>query len=70
MNPNTTFSQTEVDAELDAEYGFVTEEKAKKFTKIAYQKLEPALRELKKFAGPKAEAFLGLTPIGQVLGLG
>ena len=45
-------------------------DKVAKFSKIAYRKLRPELGRLRKYAGPHAEEMLGMTPVGQMLGLG
>ena len=38
---------------------------------MAYKNLKPALKKLKKFAGPiNGEKLLGMTPVGKMLGLG
>ena len=37
---------------------------------MAAKSLRPALREIKKFAGPNSETLLSMTPIGKILGLG
>ena len=45
-------------------------DKVQKFSKMAYSRLRPELGRLRKYAGPHAEEMLGMTPVGQMLGLG
>mmetsp|Transcript_28633 Transcript_28633/g.35469 ORF Transcript_28633/g.35469 Transcript_28633/m.35469 type:complete len:92 (-) Transcript_28633:271-546(-) len=45
--------------------------KTKKYAKMAYKNLKPALRKLQKFAGAvNGEKLLGMTPVGKMLKLG
>ena len=44
--------------------------KVAKFARIAWKKLKPAMASVKKLAGPNYEQFLGMTPVGNYLGIG
>ena len=63
-----TMSETDSQATAEAQTEFFN--KIAKFSKVAYKRLRPAMGNLKRFAGPHAEALLGLTPVGQMLGIG
>ena len=42
----------------------------KKIANKAYKKIQSSLEELKKVAGDRSMEILGMTPMGQMLGLG
>ena len=63
-----TMSEADSQATAEAQTEFFN--KIAKFSKVAYKRLRPAMGNLKRFAGPHAEAMLGLTPVGQMLGIG
>ena len=48
----------------------VRESELKEYQRIAMKELEPALAAVKQFAGDHSVALLGLTPIGDLFGIG
>jgi len=64
----------EVDSEIyavaDTEAQTEFYDKVGRFSSKAYKQLKPTLRKMKQFAGPQSEQILGMTPMGQMLGLG
>ena len=74
MTQTETGTLTEVNATTNLEALAAAQaeyfDKVGKFANMAYQELKPVLQKVQKYAGPHAEQILGMTPMGQMLGLG
>ena len=67
---SSSLAQLESQSWASAEAGTEFANKVARFARLAWRKLRPAVQAAHQLAGPNTEQFLGMTSLGNYLGIG